>query len=80
MLETKAAAGETAFVGDINLSAIYRLSDVWGIRAGYNTIWIGGVALAPDQFTFGMDGPLQAVAGGGGIFLHGVNLGLEARW
>jgi len=77
---SSATAGETAFVGDINLSAIYRLSDVWGIRAGYNTIWIGGVALAPDQFTFGMDGPLQAVAGGGGIFLHGVNLGLEARW
>jgi hypothetical protein len=75
-----AVGSETAFVGDINLSAIYRLSDVWGIRAGYNTIWIGGVALAPDQFTFGMDGPLQSVAGGGGIFLHGVNLGLEARW
>ena len=74
------ASSETGFVGDLNLSAIYRLSDVWGIRAGYNTIWITGVALAPDQFTFGMDGPLDTIAGGSGIFLHGVNIGLEARW
>ncbi|MFM8497049.1 MAG: BBP7 family outer membrane beta-barrel protein [Planctomycetia bacterium] len=74
------SGSETSFVGDLNLSAIYRLSDVWGIRAGYNTIWIGGVALAPDQFTFGMDGPRDTIAGGSGIFLHGVNIGIEARW
>jgi hypothetical protein len=75
-----ATGTDTAFVGDVNLSVIRRLNDVWGIRAGYNTIWISGVALAPDQFTFGADGPLQTVVGGGGIFLHGASLGLEARW
>ena len=75
-----ATGGTVGFVGDINLSAIYRLTDVWGIRAGYNTIWIEGVALAPDQFDFGADGPPTTVAGDGGIFLHGANLGLEARW
>ena len=77
-----ASASDAAlgFVGDINLSAMYRLSDVWGLRLGYNTIWIEGVALAPGQFLFGMDGPRTSVAGGGGIFLQGVNLGLEARW
>ena len=74
------AGSQTSFVGDLNLSAIYRLSDMWGVRVGYNTLWVGGVALAPDQFTFGMDGPRETIAGGGGIFLHGANIGLEARW
>ena len=68
------------FVGDINVSAVYRLNDVWGIRAGYNTIWITGAALAPDQFSFSAFGAPTSVAGTGGIFLHGANLGLEARW
>lgn len=71
---------ETGFIGDLNVSTIYRLTDVWGIRAGYNTIWISGAALTPNQYSFGLDGPVQTVAGGGGIFLHGANLGLEARW
>jgi hypothetical protein len=77
---SSSAATEVGFIGDINLSAIYRLSEIWGIRAGYNTIWIGGVALAPDQFSFAADGPVTTVTNGGGIFLHGASLGLEARW
>jgi hypothetical protein len=70
-----------AFIGDVNLSAIYRLTEVWGIRAGYNLIWIDGLALAPNQFDFtntATSGTL--LASGGGIFMHGANLGLEARW
>lgn len=80
--DTASSASNTVvgFVGDINLSAIYRLNDVWGIRAGYNTIWITGAALAPDQFSFGAFGAPTGIAGNGGIFLHGANLGLEARW
>lgn len=82
--QQRAASSGTAtgvgFVGDINASVIYRLTDRWGLRAGYNTIWIGGVALAPDQFSFAADGPVTAVNDGAGIFLHGVNLGIEARW
>jgi hypothetical protein len=69
------------FIGDVNLSAIYRLTEVWGIRAGYNLIWIDGLALAPNQFDFtntATSGTL--LASGGGIFMHGANLGLEARW
>jgi len=74
-------AGSVAFVGDINTSVVYRLTDVWGIRAGYNLIWIEGLALAPDQFNFGaVDSAAIGVASGGGMFLHGANLGLEARW
>jgi hypothetical protein len=73
--------GSVAFVGELNLTGIYRLNDTWGLRAGYNLMWIEGVALAPDQLDFSF----TAASGtgldrGGGLFLHGVNLGLEARW
>ena len=44
--------GQVAFVGEINLSALCRLTDVWNLRAGYNTMWIEGLALAPDQLDF----------------------------
>lgn len=68
-------------VADLNISAIYRLTEVWGIRAGFNTIWLGGTALALDQFDFSSSttggGVLQE---GGSLFLNGVNLGLEGRW
>ena len=73
--------GQVAFVGDINTSVIYRLTEVWGIRAGYNLIWIDGLALAPNQFDFSTDtGAGSRLVSGGGIFMHGANLGLEARW
>ena len=76
-----ASRGQVGFVGDINLSAIYRLTETWGIRAGYNLVWLEGLALAPNQYDFSLD---EAAGGrinpGGGMFLHGANLGLEARW
>ena len=72
---------ETAFVADLNASLIYRLSDVWGIRVGYNLVWISGIALAPNQWDFSTaaDGG-TALIGGDSMFLSGANLGLEARW
>jgi hypothetical protein len=76
-----ATGSEVGFIGDINLSVIYRLTDVWGIRAGYNTVWIGGVALAPNQFDFANTSTAgTGLNSGDGIFLNGANLGLEARW
>ena len=68
-------------IAEMNLSAIYRFNDVWGLRLGYNLIWLTGVALAPDQWDFT---PSQAggtgLNGTGSMFLSGANLGLEARW
>ena len=71
-----------AFVGDVNLTGLYRLNNVWNLRAGYNVIWIQGLALAPDQ----IDSDFAAAQGGnnldndGGMLLHGVNVGIEARY
>ena len=76
------SANGAAFVGDTNLSGLYRLNNVWNLRAGYNVIWIQGLALAPNQ----IDSDFAAAQGGsnlnngGGMLLHGVNVGLEARY
>jgi hypothetical protein len=76
----QAEGDHTAFVGEVNLSAIYQLTSVWGLRAGYNLIWIEGVALAPDQLDFSSATDVNQLSSSGGLFLHGVNVGLEARW
>jgi hypothetical protein len=69
-----------AFVGALNISAGYRFSNVWSVRAGYNLIWIDRVALAPDQLNLAFGSDIYPIYTDGGIFLHGVNLGLEGRW
>lgn len=78
----QAASGvSTAMVADINLSVVYRLTSVWGLRVGYNLMWIEGLALAPNQWDFSTaDGAGSGLDSAGGIFLNGANLGLEARW
>lgn len=78
---TQASRNGVGFLSTLNATAIYRISSHWGLRAGYNLIWLGGVALAPDQWDF--TDTLASGTGinhGGGLFLHGVNLGLERRW
>jgi hypothetical protein len=78
---TGADDGRAAFVGELNLSLNYRLTDVWSVRGGYNVLWIEGVALAPDQLDF-----TRVPASGtdlnvnGGVFAHGAHVGVAARW
>ena len=73
---------QAAFVGEINLSAIYQLTKTWNIRAGYNLLWIDGVALAPNQldFTYNLPTTGRQLNTDGGVFYHGASIGLEARW
>jgi hypothetical protein len=79
---TSGSRSGVAFVGEINLSAFYRLTDVWNLKAGYSAMWIEGLALAPDQldFNFATSPSGNVVYNSGAMFLHGVNVGLEARW
>lgn len=70
-----------AMVADLNLSVAYRLTDVFALRAGYNAIWIGGVALAPNQWDF--DNSADAgknLDPTGSMFLNGLSVGLDACW
>ncbi len=76
-----ANSGQVAFVGDLNLTGICPINHVWGLRAGYNLIWIEGVALAPNQLDFTNTSTSGTrLSTNGGVFLHGLNVGLEARW
>ncbi len=74
--------GGVAFVGGGNLSGLYSLTKALNLRAGYNTIWIEGLALAPDQLDFNLAAAQAGsrINNNGGMFLHGANVGLEARW
>ncbi|MCY2996446.1 MAG: BBP7 family outer membrane beta-barrel protein [Planctomycetota bacterium] len=78
---TSATRSQVAFAGELNLSAIYQLTIDWNLRAGYNLMWIEGVALAPNQLDFSFTPTSGSqLDSGGGVFYHGVNVGLEARW
>ena len=78
---TSDAKARVAFVGELNLTGIYRLNDVWNLRGGYNAMWVSGVALAPDQLDFGSEVPASIqISSSGNVFLHGVSCGIEARW
>ena len=69
------------FIGSINATLIYRLTDVWGLRAGYNLYWLTNAAFAPTQWDFSTASTAgTAINDNGTLFLHGANLGLEARW
>ena len=64
----------------LNITAIYKLNQRWGLRAGYNMLWLTGVALAPSQWNFSIPEAVTAINNDGGLFLYGANLGVEARW
>jgi len=76
-----ASEGGVGFIGDLTINLAYKLSDTWRVRAGYNFLWLSGVALAPNQFDFAATPTAgSGLNGGAGVFLHGANLGLEASW
>ncbi|MFO0902863.1 MAG: BBP7 family outer membrane beta-barrel protein [Pirellulales bacterium] len=70
-----------AFVGELGFTAIYQLNHTWGLRAGYDLIWLQGVALAPSQLDYSFT-PESGTSyeRGDGLFLHGFRFGVEARW
>lgn len=73
--------GSVGFIGNLNASLIYRITDVWGLRCGYNLIWLTDAALAPSQWDFSdADASGTGINSNGTVFLHGANLGLEAKW
>ena len=76
-----ATAAGVGFIGNLNATLVYRLTETWGLRAGYNLIWLTNATLAPTQWDFATAaGAGTGINDNGGLFLHGANLGLEARW
>ena len=73
--------GGVAGIFDANISLVRRLSDTWSLRLGYNSFWLTGVALAPNQFDFSdaTEAP-SGVQAGSTLWLGGASVGLEATW
>jgi hypothetical protein len=78
VLHSTTQGNSGAFVGDVNISAGFWLSEHWALRARYTAMWLGDVGFAPEQIDF---------AGGGlrlkhndTVFLQGLSTGLEARF
>jgi hypothetical protein len=71
----------TAFVGDLNVTGGFHLSQVLSVRSGYNLLWINNVAMSPDRFgSDALSGEPFPLDMHRRVFLHGANVGLEATW
>jgi hypothetical protein len=70
-----------AFVGDIGLNASYYICKNWCVMAGYNVMWVDGVALAPDQldFTNNPDSG-RRLDRNGSVLYQGAHVGLGCHW
>ncbi|NUQ66471.1 MAG: BBP7 family outer membrane beta-barrel protein [Pirellulales bacterium] len=71
--EGAAAAIELGFMAD------YRLSPHCVVELGYDLMWVPGVALAPDQIDFNLNG-LPDLNNNATLFYHGLTMSLEIAW
>jgi hypothetical protein len=75
------SADGVAGIFDAGIGLVRRLGDTWSLRLGYNSFWLTGVALAPNQFDFSdaTEAPTDVQAGST-LWLGGASVGLEAAW
>lgn len=83
------AGDDAAFVGEANLMAIYRINYNWTFRAGYNLMFVDGLALAIENFNTSppaLSNPtlvpdrVPFFNDNGNIFYHGWSAGVEWLW
>lgn len=85
--ETLAVATSTAraaFVGEVGLTGVYDITERISLRAGYAIFWLGGLALAPQQYGAQQLCQGSPISGStdtaGSVVVQGLSLGLEGRW
>lgn len=67
------------FVGDLSLFAGWNITPNFSLKAGYDFLWVAGIATATRQFD--LDNVRQnPMDGGGQIFFNGLSLGCEGSW
>lgn len=74
-----ATASHTSFVGEIGLTANYRVSRHLSVYGGYQVMWLEGVALAGDYAIAMVNQDTDGDAFGS-AFYHGAQAGLQCRW
>jgi hypothetical protein len=82
-----ANSSKAAFLGELGVTGVYRVSDHFSLRAGYQLLWLSGVATAvrqvPATADFNGEGGRvieSHVDGNSSLFYHGVNVGFEVTW
>lgn len=70
----------TAFVGELGVTGICRLTERLALRGGYRLLWIDGVALATDQVAVSDFLAHTGIDASGDAFYHGAFVGLEYAW
>lgn len=71
-----------AFIGELGLSTTLQLTSWCWVKAGYNVMWIEGIARAANQLDFSANTQTTGtnVDFGSGAMIYGASLGLETRW
>lgn len=78
--DLRVQSGQAAFIGELGFNGTLHITETLFCRAGYNLIWVDGVARATDQLDFTNTALSSTALHTGSAFFHGVNVGLEARW
>lgn len=83
-------SNDVAFVSNLDLMMLYRLNYNWTLRAGYQFLYVDGVALASENFNptppsifVGVPPDLIRTAtinDNGSVFYHGLMMGVEFMW
>jgi hypothetical protein len=73
--------GHWSFIGQVDGTVNYRICKNWSALAGFDAMWVNGVALAPDQLDFTND-PLSGtnLNHDGKVFMYGGHAGIGCRW
>lgn len=67
------------FVGDLSLLAGWQITPNFSLKAGYEFLWVAGIATAPRQFD--LEGlRINKTDPGGQIFFNGLSFGCEGSW
>jgi hypothetical protein len=79
--DTAVSAGRVAFVGELGVTGLIRVTQNLNARIGYSLLWVEGIARAANQ----LDYTDTAASGttmffGQGACLQGLNIGLELGW
>ncbi|MFM9195689.1 MAG: hypothetical protein ACKOWG_08110 [Planctomycetia bacterium] len=67
------------FIGDLTLLAGWQVTPNFAVQAGYDFLWVAGIATATRQFNLDNVRP-NSIDAGGQAFYNGLSLGIEGSW
>jgi hypothetical protein len=76
------AETELAFVGEVNFSAAYYLTNNLAVRGGYQVMWLDNVGVASEtaEGTTQIAGGTNSEVAFGRVWYNGVTMGIDYLW